>query len=138
MNMTRKFMDAVDTLERYGDVDYLVSLFSDQCDVSNVVSPNAFIGREGAREFWSTYRSWFLEVGSTFHTVIVQDGKSALEWSSTGTNARGQVVTYEGACILEFDGDRITRFRAYFNPRALIVSPSTAAVFDDLYLGTSR
>lgn len=134
MNMTRKFMDAVDTLERYGDVNYLVSLFSETCDVGNAVSPNSFIGREGAREFWSTYRSWFREVGSTFHTVIAEDGRSALEWSSTGTSARGHIVKYEGVCILEFERDQITRFRAYFNPHAIVAPADATRLLGDLYL----
>ena len=119
MNVTRKFMDALDTLERYGEVEYLASLFSEQCDVGNAVSPNAFIGHAGAREYWSTYRAWFRDVGSSFHTVIAQDSCSAIEWSSTGTSIRGHVVQYEGVSILEFHHDRIQRFRAYFNPEAL-------------------
>jgi hypothetical protein len=134
MNMTRKFMDALDTLERYGDVDYITSLFSDQCDIGNAVSPNTFVGREGAIIFWSTYRSWFREVQSTIHKMVVQDGRSAIEWTSTGTTARGHVINYEGLTILEFEGDLITRFRAYFNPQALIVNADATHPLASRYL----
>ena len=138
MNVTRRFMDALDTLERYGDVDYIVSLFGELCDVGNAVSRNAFIGRDGAREYWTTYRAWFREVGSSFHNVIAQDGRSAIEWSSTGTSMKGHHVRYEGVSILEFQDDHIQRFRAYFNPEALGRAVATEHLLGDVYLWPFR
>lgn len=126
-------MDALAVLEREGDVDRIVALFSESCDVGNAVSPNVFVGHDGARTFWSTYRAWFGEIASTFHTVIEGDGRTAIEWSSTGTNARGRLVAYDGVSVLEYDGDRIQRFRAYFNPFALGRAARTETLVGDLY-----
>lgn len=43
---------------------------------------------------------------------------AALEWTTEGTND-GDTVTYEGVSILEIEGDKVSRFYAYFDPRAL-------------------
>jgi ketosteroid isomerase-like protein len=119
MTVIRQFTDALTALERDGDVDAIVSLFSDRCDIGNAVSPKVFVGHDGAREFWTAYRSWFGRIHSSIHNVIDSGGRSAIEWSSTGTSATGHFVSYEGVSILDFDGGRISRFRAYFNPDAL-------------------
>lgn len=127
-------MEALTALERDWNVEDMVSLFSEHCDVGNAVSPNVFFGLEGARAFWTTYRAWFGEIDSTFHKVIYSDSHSAIEWSSTGTSAKGQTVTYEGVSILEFDSGRISRFRAYFNPECLGRKAKTAHPVGDVFL----
>ena len=115
----RRFMDGLTMLERERDVEALVAVFAEGADVGNVVSPRAFAGREGARDFWTTYRGSFGEVESSFRNVIAEDGRAALEWTTRGTSPEGKPVEYDGVSILEFAGDAVTRFRAYFNPEAL-------------------
>jgi hypothetical protein len=134
MEITRRFMAALIALEREWNVDDIVSLFNEHCDIGNVVSPNVFVGRDGAREFWTTYRAWFGEVESSFHKVIDNDNHSAIEWSSRGTSATGQLVTYEGVSILEFENGRISRFRAYFNPECLSRKAKSAHPVGDVFL----
>jgi ketosteroid isomerase-like protein len=110
-------MEALRALEADRDLDAVVSMFSDDCSVGNVVLNRDFKGREGARDFWSQYRATFGEVSSSFRNVIAAGGRVALEWQSEATNQEGAPLKYEGVSILEVDGDKITRFYAYFDPR---------------------
>ena len=116
---TRQFIDALQVLERDRDPTGITSLFTENSEVGNIVSSRDFIGLEGAREFWETYRDTFGEVASTFRNVIVSDGRAALEWTTTGTSAAGASISYAGVSILEMSDGKITRFRAYFDPRDL-------------------
>lgn len=119
MDITRQFLSALRGLEREGNIEEIVALFRAQCDVGNVISPNVFIGRQGARDYWSVYRNWFGEIESTVHRVIYSDQHAAIEWSSRGTRANGLHISYEGVSLLEFTDGEISRFRAYFNPAHL-------------------
>ena len=94
--------------------------FINPLSVGNVVSPEKFQGREGAREFWGAkYRDTFGEVRSTFRNVFAVGGRAALEWTTEGTANDGAPVKYDGVSIIETDGERITRFCAYFDAGAL-------------------
>lgn len=117
--VTERFLDGLHALERDRAVDGLAELYADGAQIGNVVSPREFSGPEGARDFWTTYRSTFGEMASTFRNMIEGDGRSALEWTTTGTSADGKPIEYAGVSILEHDGERITRFWAYFNPTLL-------------------
>jgi ketosteroid isomerase-like protein len=116
---TDRFVAALHALERDRDVTTIAGLFDEDSEIGNVVSPRDFRGREGAREFWEAYRHWFGEIESTFRNVIVSDGRAALEWTTTGSSASGDPITYDGVSILEMTNGRITRFRAYFDPGGL-------------------
>lgn len=117
--VARTFIDGLHRLESDRDLEAIIATFAEQCEVGNVVSPEQFSGRDGAREFWSKYRDAFGEVHSTFRNVISGDGAAALEWTTEGTNPKGDPFRYDGVSILEVQDGRITRFRAYFNPAAL-------------------
>ena len=117
--VTQRFLDALHALERDRKVEGLVGLYAEGAEIGNVVSPRRFAGPEGAREFWTTYRATFGEMESTFRNVIEGDGRSALEWTTTGTSPDGKTIEYAGVSILEIEGDQITRFWAYFNPSLL-------------------
>jgi ketosteroid isomerase-like protein len=112
-NTTKKFIEALHKLEAERDLETIVSLFS---EVGNVVTDDADIG---AREFWANYRDSFDEVRSTFKNEIITDKTSALEWTTTGTAGNGNDFEYDGVSILEIEGDRITRFHAYFDANKL-------------------
>ena len=117
--VTQRFLDGLARLEGEREVDDLVALYAKGAEIGNVVSPRRFSGPEGARDFWTTYRATFGEMASTFRNVIESEGRSALEWTTTGTSPDGKAITYDGVSVLEIDGDRITRFWAYFNPTLL-------------------
>jgi ketosteroid isomerase-like protein len=114
--MANRFIDALGRLEAERDLEVIVQLFAPDCEVGNVVSPEKFQGRDGAREFWGAkYRDTFGEVRSTFRNVFATDTCAALEWATEGTASDGTPIRYDGVSILEMDGGLITRFRAYFD-----------------------
>lgn len=114
-----RFIEALAKLEAERDLETIVGLFAERCEVGNVVAPEKFEGPEGAREFWTKYRETFGEVRSAFRNRIIGDKTAALEWTTEGTSTGGAPVTYDGVSILEIEGERITRFRAYFHAEAL-------------------
>ncbi|MCP3137258.1 nuclear transport factor 2 family protein [Pyxidicoccus xibeiensis] len=119
MERAQRFVDALTRLEESGDLEGLVSLFSDDAQVSNVASPRVFSGQDGARQFWKEYKGTLGQVKSTFRNMIEAGDRVALEWETQGTARNGAAVAYEGVSIIEWDGDRISRFFAYFDPHAL-------------------
>ncbi len=115
-NTAKKFIDALWKLEEDRDLETIVGLFSEDSEVGNVVTEDKNIG---AREFWKNYRDSFDEVKSTFRNEIITDKTAALEWTTKGTNTDGHDFEYEGVSVMEFDGDLITRFHAYFDANKL-------------------
>ena len=116
--ITEKFIEALRELEENRDVEKIAALFSDDAEVHNVVTIENSHDLS-PKEFWQKYRDNFGEVKSEFKNKISGERSSALEWTTTGTGADGGEVNYEGVSILETDGERITRFFAYFNPSKL-------------------
>jgi ketosteroid isomerase-like protein len=119
MERAQRFVDALGKLEQSGDLEPLLALFSDDAQVSNVASQRVFSGRDGARQFWSEYKGTLGRVRSTFRNMIESADRVALEWETQGTAHNGAAISYEGVSIIEWDGDRIRRFYAYFDPHAL-------------------
>lgn len=117
--VANKFIEALWKLEEDRDVEALVEIHAEDCEVGNVAVPRIFSGHEGLREFWTSYRNTFDEMKSEFRNVFADDaGRAALEWSTEGTS-NGNRVSYEGVSILEIESDKVSRFRAYFDPRRL-------------------
>ncbi len=115
----RRFIDALGKLEAANELDPLVALFADSCEVGNVVAPRTFEGKEGAHAFWRTYRETLGDVKSEFRNIIATDDRVALEWTTTGANPEGKPIDYDGVSILEIEQDKIVRFWAYFDPAKL-------------------
>ena len=111
------FIDALEALEQRNDLGPIVALHADDAEVSNPNEPAPLRGREGAERFWRAYRDAFGEIRSEFRHVLEDDGAALLEWTSTGTLASGSKLRYDGVTSLEWSGDRVRRFRAYFDPR---------------------
>lgn len=123
-----QFIQALERLERERELDGMVSLFSKAADIGNVLSPELFHGKEGAREFWTKYRDTFQGLTSSFRNEIIGDSRIALEWTTSVTSEDGKSGRYDGVSILEIKDGQISRFRAYFDPHALA---------QELRLGTS-
>ncbi|NOK16672.1 nuclear transport factor 2 family protein [Corallococcus carmarthensis] len=119
MERAQRFVDALLKLEEHGDIEPMVALFTDDAQVSNVASPSVFSGADGARRFWTEYKGTLGQVKSTFRNMIESGDRVALEWETQGTAHNGAAVAYEGVSIIEWDGDRVRRFFAYFDPHAL-------------------
>jgi hypothetical protein len=112
------FVAALWELEENENVEPLVEIHTEDCEVGNVSVPETFRGHEGLREFWTSYRSTFGEMKSEFRNVIATEEGAALEWTTTGTS-NGDSVSYDGVSILEIEGDKVRRFMAYFDTRHL-------------------
>ncbi len=114
-----RFVEALRKLEEDRDVEALVEIHTEDCDVGNVAVPRTFSGHEGLREFWTSYRDTFGEMRSEFRNVFADDaGHAALEWNTSG-DANGNDVSYDGVSLLEIEEGRVSRFRAYFDPRSV-------------------
>ena len=114
-----RFVEALRRLEEDRDVEALVEIHTDDCDVGNVAVPKTFSGHGGLREFWTSYRDTFGEMKSEFRNVFADDaGHAALEWNTSG-DANGNEVSYDGVSILEVVDGKVSRFRAYFDPRTV-------------------
>ena len=114
--LAKQFIDALHKLEADRDLETIVGLFSEDCEIGNVVTEDKDIG---VKEFWTSYRESFGEVESTFRNEIITDDVTALEWTTSGTSGEGHEFKYDGVSILEIEADKITRFHAYFDPNKL-------------------
>ncbi len=112
----KQFIDALHKLESERDLETITNLFSEDCEIGNVVTENKDIG---VREFWTNYRDNFDQVKSDFRNEILMDDVTALEWTTSGTTSQGHEFEYDGVSILEIEADKITRFHAYFDPNKL-------------------
>jgi hypothetical protein len=118
-HVAKEFIEALGRLEAERDVETIASLFAEDAQIDNVTSAEGNQGRGGAKDFWRAYRETFDTMKSTFRNQIVTEGRAALEWQTTGSAKNGHAINYEGVSILEIEGDKITRFYAYFDPRKL-------------------
>ena len=114
-----KFVEALWKLEEDREVEALVEAHTEDCSVGNVAVSKTFSGHDGLREFWTDYRKTFDEMKSELRNVFADDsGHAALEWTTKGTE-EGDTISYDGVSILEIEGDKVARFMAYFDSRAL-------------------
>jgi steroid delta-isomerase-like uncharacterized protein len=112
------FVEALRNLEENREVEALVEIHTEDCEVGNVSVSETFRGHEGLREFWTEYRKTFDEMKSTFRNVFATEEGAALEWTTEGTS-NGDTVSYDGVSILEIEGGKVRRFMAYFDTRDL-------------------
>ncbi len=117
----RTFIDALQAVEARGDIDRMAALYDDGAELHNPTAVEQHRGPEGAARFWRAYREAFGEIRSEFRCIVEGDGAAALEWTSTGTLVNGDPVRYDGVTMIEWEGDRLRRFHAYFDPNALTV-----------------
>jgi steroid delta-isomerase-like uncharacterized protein len=114
-----RFVEALWKLEQDRDVEALVDIHTEDCDVGNVAVARTFSGHDGLREFWTSYRDTFGDMKSEFRNVFAdEEGHAALEWTTTG-KANGNEISYDGVSLLEIEDGKVTRFRAYFDPRTV-------------------
>ncbi|HVL12477.1 MAG TPA: nuclear transport factor 2 family protein [Gemmata sp.] len=116
--VAERFMKALQSFESDGNVDPLVALFHDDAECVNLV--HAERGRGGVRKFWEEYRGAFEEIHSQFTTALFADAGASLEWTSEGALPTGAPIEYRGVSVLEVDGDRVKRFRTYYDSAAFV------------------
>lgn len=113
--LTERFMHAIQLMEQTGEVDALVALFSDTAELDNVMKSDCQHGPDGARQFWRTYLSAFDHVRSQFTHVTESDDTAVMEWTARGALPNGRPLTYRGISVVEHEGDRVRRFRTYYD-----------------------
>lgn len=113
-NIADEFIGALTELESARDVERMVELFADDCEVGNIEEQNLFRGIEGARRFWTDYRAGFKDVCSVFQKELCSENKARLEWTTEGKTVGGNKIKYEAVSVLETEDEKITRFYASF------------------------
>ena len=111
-----EFIRLLGEVEAGGDTKALASLFTDGCEVGNLTLTQPLHGIGGAGEFWTHYQKTLGDVRSVFKNKIVDGDRAALEWETEGSDGK---IHYRGVSILEYEGDKIVRFFAYFDPAKL-------------------
>src|SRR5262245_699205 len=117
--MVRQFMGALQEAQGSGDVGALVALFADDAELSKLAN-------DQPSRFWRDYLKSFYRVRSSFTHVFEGSGTASLEWVSEGALPGGRPIRYAGVSLLEIEGDRVRRFRAYYDSAAF-VSPAMPA-----------
>lgn len=114
-----RFVEALAAVEQEGELDAMIETFAEGCEIGTPAHAEKLHGREGAREFWTMYRSTFRNVHSKLRNIIIGSNSFALEWTAQAVDSSGKVLTYDGVSIADTCADRITRFRSYFDTRHL-------------------
>lgn len=114
-----EFIDALSRFEASGELDPIVAMFDPAAEIGNPLTPEPLRGQAGVREFWETYRRMLGPIQSKFRVIIESGSSAVLEWTSHGHAPAGGELVYSGVSVLEFANDKIRRFQAYFEPRAL-------------------
>jgi hypothetical protein len=72
------FIEALRKLEDDRDVEALVEIHAEDCEVGNVSVSETFRVHDGLREFWTEYRKTFGEMKFTFRNVFAtEEGRSS-------------------------------------------------------------
>src|SRR5690606_27336686 len=110
-------MRALHAFEQHGEVENLIKLFADDCELQHKPREDLYRGPDGARQFWEGYRGRFASVQSLFTHVTEADSTAVLEWYSDGEVPEShRHLRYSGVSIIEFDDDeRVRKFRTYYD-----------------------
>lgn len=115
-NLGETFKSTLQQVEQSRDPESLVALFGDDSELLNLALTEPLRGQDGARRFWTNYLSAFATIRSTFHHTTETDKTAVLEWISEGTMATtGQPFNYRGVSVVEHDGEKVHRFRSYYD-----------------------
>jgi limonene-1,2-epoxide hydrolase len=114
-----QFINALDVVEKIGDLEPMRKLFSESCTVWNVQMKAPLKGLEGVQKFWTQYKGTFQDIHSHFTHREDSDHCVVLEWHSKGHAHSKHDIEYDGATILEHDGEKIVAFRSYFDTHAV-------------------
>lgn len=106
-------------------IERIVEMFADDARLSNPIierDGNERSGREQIADFWRNYCTSFKEIHSDFFEVTASDHSAGLFWRSTGTDANGQPLTYEGVSLLTLDdAGKIQEFKGFFDSRQVTI-----------------
>jgi ketosteroid isomerase-like protein len=113
--LTEEFMRALQRFEATGELATLLGMFAEDAEALNLGRTEPARGTDQVAGFWRDYRSIFRTIRSDFTHVIEGKDGAVLEWVSRGTLLNGDPVEYKGVTVLETNGDRVRRFRTYYD-----------------------
>jgi ketosteroid isomerase-like protein len=113
--LTEEFMRALQHFEATGELAALLAMFAEDAEALNLGRTEPARGADQVAGFWRDYRSTFRTIRSEFTHVIEGKDGAVLEWVSRGTLLNGDPVEYKGVTVLETNGDRVRRFRTYYD-----------------------
>ena len=115
-NHAETFMTTLQQIEDSRDPEALVALFGEDAELLNLALTEPMKGMDGARKFWTNYLTAFEKIRSTFHHHFQTDDQAVMEWVSEGVMAgTGQPFNYRGISVVEYDGDKVSKFRTYYD-----------------------
>jgi hypothetical protein len=114
-SLAERFMHTLQQIEETKEVEPLVALFSETAGLINLAMHHPVQGREHIRQFWQNYLSVFGQIHSRFTHVSQGNGTITLEWTSEGSSASGEPLSYRGVSILEVRDDLVEHFRTYYD-----------------------
>src|SRR4051794_3611526 len=115
--LSARFIRALRGLENDRDLQPVVQLFAEHCEITSPLVPTPMHDTEGVRGHWRAYLDSFEEVRTEFISVVDGHDISALEWISSATLPDGRPVEFSGATVLLSEDNRIVSMHAYFDPR---------------------
>src|SRR4051812_43687565 len=95
-----QFIEALEELEHTRDIERMLALFSDDCELRNLAI-HPVHGKSGAIRFWHDYLTFFESIQTEFTRVTECGSLAFLEWASSGRFHSGKPLVYEGLTILE-------------------------------------
>jgi ketosteroid isomerase-like protein len=128
--LVKEFISRLQEMEKTHLVKPLIELFADPAELANLTRHNTHSKtpelQSSALRFWSHYLNAFDYVSSHFLRITEGEKNAILEWHSTARLPTGVPVDYQGVSLLEFEDDRITSFRTYYDSAALLPHHSHA------------
>jgi ketosteroid isomerase-like protein len=124
--LTEEFVRALRHFEATGELGALLAIFDDDAEALNLGRTEPARGTDQVAGFWRDYRSIFRTVSSEFTHVIEGKDGAVLEWVSRGTLLNGEPVEYKGVTVLETNGDRVRRFRTYYDSAVFLPGSAKA------------
>lgn len=121
---TRRFTDALHTLESSGDTGPMAELFTSDATVQSIDGLPDRTGPDGVSALFTTYLEQFRRISTDFTVVTEGAASSTLEWVSEATAADGRELSYRGVTIIDVAGGAITGFRTVYDSAALLQRPT--------------
>jgi hypothetical protein len=109
MSMTRQqWLDAYRKAWIERDADAAAALFTEDATYAEQPYQDAFVGREGVRDYWARVTTTQSAIAMKYGTPITVGDRTAVEWWTTLENG-GVPITLAGAFILTFDASGLCR-----------------------------
>jgi len=125
LELAREFAEALHAVDgrEEGAIERMVARFAPEARLTNAALKLAHeerTGSVGARAFWEQYQSSFREAHTEFFELTSSERAAGLFWTTHGTDATGEPLSYDGVTLLVLDQQGlITLFRGYYDTREL-------------------